>query len=134
MRKAVLLLLLSGSLCMADTLITRDGARHDGMLESSNDQYVVFNESGMPHRYDRTNVREVEFNSAGMPSSANRGYDNDDRYRNNGQYSNNNNGQYNNGQYNSNGQYNNNGQYSDNNRRNDSNYGPNGRGRNYVNL
>jgi hypothetical protein len=129
MRKAVLLLLLSGSLCMADTLITRDGARHDGMLESSNDQYVVFNESGMPHRYDRTNVREVEFNSAGMPSSANRGYDNDDRYRNNGQYSNNNNGQYN-----SNGQYNNNGQYSDNNRRNDSNYGPNGRGRNYVNL
>ena len=113
MRKIVLCLLLSGTLCMADTIVLRDGSRHDGMLESSNDQYVVFNQDGMPHRYSRSEVQAVEFNPAGMPSNANSGYNNDDRYRNNGQYSQNN-GQYNNAPY-------------DNNRRNDRNYGPNGR-------
>jgi hypothetical protein len=115
MRKMVLCLLLSGTLCMADTIILKDGSRHDGMLESSNNQYVVFSEDGMPHRYSRSEVREVEFNQAGMPSNTSN-YNNDDRYRNDGQYSNN--GQYNNGQYN-------NAPYDSG--RNSANYGSNGR-------
>ena len=64
MRKSVLLLLLCSNLCFADTLIMRDGTRHDGMLESTNDKYVIFSEGGMPHRYSRNDVRSVEFNSA----------------------------------------------------------------------
>ncbi|HVZ16400.1 MAG TPA: hypothetical protein VG897_04735 [Terriglobales bacterium] len=99
MKITIFLLLLYGTLSFADTLTLKDGSRHDGMLESSTDQYVVFNEAGMPHRYARTNVQSVEFNNAGMPNTGNTSYNNGSN--NNGQYNNSqdNNAQYNNGQY-----------------------------------
>jgi len=81
MRKTALLLLLCGSMGFADTLVLKDGSRHDGVLESTNDQYIVFNEGGgMSHRYSRSEVRAVEFNDANLPNSSDRyGNSRDDR-------------------------------------------------------
>lgn len=100
MRKVSLVLLLCSTLCLGDTLILRDGTRHDGMLENSDEQYVVFNEDGMPHRYARSTVQAVEFNRLGMPNSRS------------GNYNDGNNAPNDNGRY-----------ESDNRRDNDSNYG-----------
>jgi hypothetical protein len=71
MKRTILVLFLCASFSFADTLILRDGSRHNGRLESTNDQYVIFSEGGdMPRRYSRDEVRAVEFNS-GTGSSAN---------------------------------------------------------------
>jgi hypothetical protein len=110
MRKTVLLMLLCGTLAFGDTIILKDGSRHDGMLENSDEANVVFNEGGMPHRYSRSDVQAVEINSLGMPNSnGNTSYNNG-----NGSYNNNN------GTYNSNGSYNN-GSYGSNNAANNNN-------------
>ena len=129
MKNTLLLLLLCGSLSFADTITLKDGSRHDGMLTSSDQQYIVFNEGGMPHRYSRSDVQNVEINTMGMPNNGNSSY-NDNTSYNNGSYNNN-------GQYNSNGSYNNDGQYSSKDQsygaNNNPNYGP-GPNANGVNL
>jgi len=123
MRKISLVLLLCSALCFGDTLILRDGSRHDGMLENSDEQYVVFNEGGMPHRYSRSTVQAVEFNRQGMPNSTSGNYNNGNN-GNNGTYDNGSNAPNDNGRY-----------ESDNRRDNDSNYGRDSRyDRNGVNV
>jgi hypothetical protein len=100
MRKTAFLLLLSGSLCFADTLIMKDGSRHDGMLESTNERYVIFSEQGMTHRYSRANVQSVEFNPVGLSENDNRynnGPNNNAPYNNGPNSSNYNSGNYNSG-------------------------------------
>jgi hypothetical protein len=113
MRKTALLLLLCSTLAFGDTLILKDGSRHDGMLENTDENNVVFNEGGMPHRYSRSNVQAIEINSMGMPNS---------------------NSSYNNGSH-GNGSYNNGSYGQDSRANNDSNYGPDSRyDRNGANL
>ena len=72
MRKTLLLLLLTSSLAWSDTLIMKDGSRHHGVLETTTEQYVTFNENGMRHRYQRSDVQSIEFNSEGQSTA----YDN----------------------------------------------------------
>lgn len=55
------------------------------MLESSNNDYVVFSEGGMPHRYTRAEVQSVEFNRAGLATNDNSRY-NENGYNNSGRY------------------------------------------------
>ena len=87
MKRIPLLLLLCGTLAFGDTLILKDGSRHDGMLENSDEQNVVFNKGGMPHRYSRSNVQAIEINSLGIPNS-NTSYNNGNSSYGNGSYNN----------------------------------------------
>jgi hypothetical protein len=65
MRKLVIpILLLSGSLCFSDTLITKDGTRHDGTLQSATARSVTFKEGVKVHRYLRSDIRSIEFDGA----------------------------------------------------------------------
>ena len=62
MRKLVFpILLLSGTLCFSDTLITKDGTQHNGTLQSATAQSVTFKEGTKIHRYSRSNIRSIEF-------------------------------------------------------------------------
>lgn len=88
MRKLTLILLLCSSLAWSDTLIMRDGTRHQGTLETTTEQYVTFNENGMRHRYARSEVRSIDFDNdnASYNRQNDRYQDND---RNNANYSDN---------------------------------------------
>ena len=88
MRKLTLIFLLCSSLAWGDTLIMRDGTRHQGTLETTTEQYVTFNENGMRHRYSRSDVRSIEFNNDNASYNGQNGQyqDND---RNNANYSDN---------------------------------------------
>jgi hypothetical protein len=111
MRKLILVLLLCSSVAWGDTLILKDGSRHQGNLESTSRQYIVFQENGMTHRYSRSNVASIEFNNENAYNSnyqnngynANNGYNQNNGYNSGPNYANNN-GRYNNGSYN-NGNY-----------------------------
>jgi hypothetical protein len=138
MRKTILILFLCSGLCFGDTLIMRDGSRHDGVLETTTEQYVTFNEGGMRHRYTRSDVQSVQFNSNGAANTSYNGSrDNtyngspNNTYGNNGQYSNN--GTYNNNTSGNNGTYNNGNNGSYNNANNGTNnYPDRDRDRNYA--
>ncbi len=65
MRKLVItILLLSGSLCFSDTLITGDGTRHDGTLQSATAHSVTFKEGVTVHRYLRSDIRSIQFDNS----------------------------------------------------------------------
>lgn len=95
MRKILPILLVFSSLAWGDTLILKDGSRHQGVLETTTSQYVTFQENGIRHRYDRSNVQSVEFdNSVATNSNYNNGYNNNGSYQdrnsqNNSNYANN---------------------------------------------
>ena len=102
MRKLTLILLLCSSVAWGDTLTLKDGTQHQGTLESTNGQYVVFQENGMTHRYDRSNVRTIEFNNQNAYNSSyqnnnNNGYNSGPNYANNNNRAYSDNGAYNNG-------------------------------------
>jgi len=69
MRNAVVLLLLCGSLCFGDTLVMRDGARHDGVLESTTAHYITFKEGTRVHRYLRSKIQTIELGTSALPNS-----------------------------------------------------------------
>jgi hypothetical protein len=76
MRKTLIsLLLISGTFCFADTLTTRDGAQHQGTVQSATSTYVLFKEGTKVNRYSRTNIQSIEF-SAHLSSAA---YSSNDR-------------------------------------------------------
>lgn len=62
-------LALSCSLCFADTLIMKDGARHDGQVQSVTASSVLFLQNGATLTYSRSSVQSIEFNTA-SPSAA----------------------------------------------------------------
>jgi len=62
MRIAVLVLLCS-SLCVGDTLVMKDGTRHEGRLQSTTSRYISFKEGTMVHRYLRSSVHSIELNT-----------------------------------------------------------------------
>jgi hypothetical protein len=71
----ILLLLLCGSLAFADTLVMRDGSRHQGTLDSVSESFVTLDEGGGSlHRYRRSEVERIELTalprSASMPPPA----------------------------------------------------------------
>lgn len=66
MRKMFLLVFLIAGLAWGDTLVLKDGTTHNGVVESTTDQYVVFREGGMNHRYSRSEVQSIQFSSSGM--------------------------------------------------------------------
>ena len=69
MGKVAILLLLSGSLCLADTLVMKDGTRHEGRLESATSRYITFKEGTRVHHYLRADVQNIELDgvrSAGV--------------------------------------------------------------------
>jgi hypothetical protein len=68
MGKAAILLLLAGSLCMADTLVMKDGTRHDGRLEGATTKYVTFKEGTRVHRYLRADVQNIELDGTSTSS------------------------------------------------------------------
>lgn len=90
MRIAVLLLLCS-SLCLGDTLVMKDGARHDGVLEGATSRYITFKEGARVHRYLRSNIESIDLNGITAAhetsSSPNRNYANSPRYPLNGRES-----------------------------------------------
>ncbi len=59
MRFAVLLLLFS-SLCWGDTLVMKDGTRHDGVLQGATSRYITFKEGTQVHRYLRASVESID--------------------------------------------------------------------------
>jgi hypothetical protein len=69
MRNLVVFLLLCGSLSFGDTLVMKDGARHDGTLTSATSHYITFREGTRVHRYLRSNVQNIELGSAVLPNS-----------------------------------------------------------------
>lgn len=93
MRKTLLFLLLFAGLAWGDTLVLKDGTTHNGVVESTTDQYVVFREDGMTYRYSRSEVQSIQFNSAGnaTPQSNNdrNNGGSDDRYNQQSNYSSN---------------------------------------------
>src|SRR4051794_25505473 len=79
MRKLVFpILLLSGTLCFSDTLITKDGTQHNGTLQSATAQSVMFKEGTRVHRYLRSNIQSIEFdgNTANANSTSSNTYGN----------------------------------------------------------
>ncbi len=87
MRKLILVLFLCASVAWGDTLIMRDGSRHQGTLETTTEQYVTFSENGMRHRYSRSDVRSIEFDNENASYGQNGQYQ--DNSRNNANYSDN---------------------------------------------
>lgn len=83
MRKLMFFLILCSSLAWSDTLIMKDGTRHQGMLESSNGQYFVFQENGMRHRYYRSDVREIKLDNTSTSNSSYAAPQNDRNYQDN---------------------------------------------------
>jgi hypothetical protein len=80
MRIAVLVLLCS-SFCLGDTLVMRDGTRHDGVLQSTTSRYITFKEGTKVHRYLRSSVQSIDLENgtgaretSSSSSSANRNY------------------------------------------------------------
>jgi hypothetical protein len=70
MRNTVAVLLLCSSICFGDTLIMRDGARHDGVLQSTTSRYITFKEGTRVHRYLRSSVQNIELGTASaLPNS-----------------------------------------------------------------
>jgi hypothetical protein len=73
MRKIVIpILLLAGSICFADTLITKDGTQHNGTLQSATAHSVMFKEGTRVTRYLRSNIQAIEFDSNTTASNNNR--------------------------------------------------------------
>lgn len=62
MRKlAIPFLLLSASFCFSDTLTMKDGAQHNGTLQSATAQSVTFKEGSRIHHYRRSQIQSIEF-------------------------------------------------------------------------
>jgi len=70
MLRTALLLLLCGSVCFGDTLVLKDGTRHDGTLDSVSENYITLDEGGTLQRYRRSEVRRIDLNPVSTPSSA----------------------------------------------------------------
>jgi hypothetical protein len=71
MRKLVIpILLLSGSLCFSDTLITKDGTRHSGTLQGATARSVTFKEGVTVHRYLRSDIQSIEFEGGAASNHA----------------------------------------------------------------
>jgi len=68
--KTAFFLLLTCSLCLGDTLVLRDGSRHDGILDSVSENYITLDEGGTLHRYPRSEVRNIELNTPAAPAPA----------------------------------------------------------------
>ena len=87
-----LLLFLVAGLAWGDTLVLKDGTTHNGVVESTTDQSVVFREGGMNHRYSRSEVQSIQFNSSGTtearPNNEQNSRETTDRYQQNGYSSN----------------------------------------------
>jgi outer membrane lipoprotein SlyB len=65
MKKSLIaLLVLSASLCFGDTIVLRDGTRHDGTLQSATSRSVTFKEGHKINRYLRSNIQSIEFGTS----------------------------------------------------------------------
>ena len=67
MRKTAVLLLVCSSFCFGDSLLMKDGTRHDGVLEGATAHYLTFKQGTRVHRYPRSSVQTIEL---GTPVSA----------------------------------------------------------------
>ncbi len=70
-RIIVSLLLCSCGLCFGDTLILKDGSRHDGTLQSATTRSVTFKENGVIRRYMRANIESIEFDGGSRAVASN---------------------------------------------------------------
>lgn len=54
-------LVLSCGFCFADTLVLKDGSRHDGQLQSATANSVRFTENGKTTTYRHSSIQSIEF-------------------------------------------------------------------------
>lgn len=71
MIRATLLLLLCSSLCLADTLVLKDGSRRHGVVDSVSENFIILDEGGTLHRYRRSEVERIDLNPDTGVSAAN---------------------------------------------------------------
>jgi hypothetical protein len=70
MRKLLILFLVCGTSCFADTLTTRDGSQHEGTVESATSDYVLFKEETGVNRYWRANIQSIAFSADATTSGS----------------------------------------------------------------
>lgn len=83
MVRAALLVLLCSSLCLADTLVMRDGTRHSGTLDSVSENYITLYQGGTLHRYRRSQVERIDLNSSTEPGLQSRNNSEPQNYNDN---------------------------------------------------
>ncbi len=70
MKKSLIaLLLVASSLCFGDTIVLKDGTRHDGTLTSVTTRSVTFREGHKINHYLRSNIQSIEFGAASTAAS-----------------------------------------------------------------
>jgi hypothetical protein len=75
-------LVLACGFCFADTLVLKDGTRHDGRVQGVTSTSVTFRENGASMTYRRSNVQSIDFSDSDSSSniSDNGSYSNDGSY------------------------------------------------------
>lgn len=71
MRKTLIAFLVAScSLCFGDTLVLKNGSRHEGTLQTATSRTVTFKEGTKIHRYLRSDIEFIEFGESTSASTS----------------------------------------------------------------